>query len=107
MRSRSSATGFSQNVGMPRAMAASSSSACAAVPAVMTNASRPESSRASMLGAALTPRSVATRSASGGVEVGEHEVVDPGERGEGLGVEGADPAGAGEADAHVLSFGSW
>ena len=101
MRSRSRATGFSQNVGMSREMAASSSSAWAAVPAVMTKASRPESSRASMLGAAPTPRSVATRSREGGVEVGEHEVVDAVERGQGLGVEGADPAGAGKADAHV------
>ena len=78
--------------------------ACAAVPAVMTNASRPESSRASMLGAALTPRSVATRCGDRRVEVGEHEVVHARERGQGLGVEGTDPSGAGEADAHVQSF---
>ena len=76
VRSRSSATGFSQKVGMSRAMAASSSSACAAVPAVMTNASRPESSSASMLGAALDPEVGRHPFGDGGVEVGEHEVVD-------------------------------
>ena len=105
VRSRSSATGFSQKVGMSRAMAASSSSACAAVPAVMTKASRPESSSASMLGAALDAEVGRDPFGDRGVEVGEHEVVDARERRQGLGVEGADPAGAGEADAHVLSFG--
>ncbi len=44
------------------------------------------------------------RRGAGRVDVGDDELVDPLQRGEGAGVEGADPTGAGETDAHVTSF---
>ena len=58
-----------------------------------------------MVGAELDTQVVGHPCGEAGIEVGEHEVVDTVEGAQRLRVEGADPAGAGESDAHVGSFG--
>ena len=96
---RSSASGFSQNVGRRRPIDSRISVAWAFVAAAMTTASA-SSNAASIDAAARTPVSAATAAARSGIGVGDDDLVDARRRGEQPRVEPTDPARAELGDLH-------
>ena len=103
MASRSAASGFSQNVGLPAAIEVRTSSAWADVAAAMTVASAVAIVSATDVVAAVIRRLLRDLGRAIRVDVGDHELVDAGGVAQESGVEPTDPTGAEERDPHRVA----